>query len=313
MSAEATYVVGVDIGGSHILSGAVSMETGQILSNTSVELKVDNKASKSSILETWAKAINGTISELGQEQIQGIGFGMPGAFNYRKGIALFEGNDKYENLYGVAVPEELTPLLATKDVALRFINDASAFAVGEAWKGLSASSHRSILLTLGTGFGSSFVQDGVPVVDGPEVPEHGCLWHLSFEQGIADEYFSTRWFVNTFFNRTGEQVLGAKEIHDKALQGDSEALQLFREFGINLSHFMDHWIRTFNPEVIIVAGNIGKAWQLIQDPFLDHLKQIGSRTKVYVSELKESAAILGSARLFHEPSWKKIQPILTEF
>lgn len=91
--------IGVDIGGSHISCCAVDLNSGKPLVGTQFETRVNNKASKDDIFQTWAKPINLAIEALHDATITGIGFAMPGAFNYKKGIALFEGNDKYEHLF----------------------------------------------------------------------------------------------------------------------------------------------------------------------------------------------------------------------
>ena len=69
----------------------------------------------------------------GAENIQGVGFAMPGPFDYVKGIPLFTGeNGKYENINGIDVPVELRNYLGlSADFKIRFINDATAFAIGE--------------------------------------------------------------------------------------------------------------------------------------------------------------------------------------
>ena len=48
------------------------------------------------------------------------------------------------------------------------MNDASAFAVGEAWAGSASDFNRSLSITLGTGFGSAFISNHIPIVDGPK-------------------------------------------------------------------------------------------------------------------------------------------------
>jgi len=86
--------------------------------------------------------------------------------------------------------------------AIRFMNDASSFAVGEAWIGNAAGYKRSLFITLGTGFGSAFLEKGIPVVERDDIPPMGCLWHLPFRDGISDDYFSTRWIIKQYDGKT---------------------------------------------------------------------------------------------------------------
>lgn len=310
---ENSYVIGVDVGGSHILSGAVELHTGSLLEASLFEEKIDNKAPRSVILETWAHTINQTLEVLNGAHVLGIGFAMPGAFNYKTGVALFEGNEKYEALYNCDVPKSLSPLLILKNLEMRFLNDATSFAVGEAWKGEAVGSSRAISITLGTGFGSAFVSDGIPVTSGDMVPEHGCLWHLPFQDGIGDDFFSTRWFTKSYKSLTGKSIEGVKELHELHKKGDAVAMLLFHEFGINLAKFMNTWIQRFNPEVLVLGGNISKAWDLFLTSFYQEVNREKLNVEVRISKLKEHAALLGSARLFHPQAWQLIREVLTEF
>ncbi|MBM3419732.1 MAG: ROK family protein, partial [Bacteroidetes bacterium] len=188
--------IGTDIGGSHITCAAVNLLTGNILSETVTGRPVDNKEQAFRIVAEWAACVGETISKLpGGVEPAGIGFAMPGPFDYVNGIALFRGVTKYENLYGFNIADAIRSSLGFgEEFPVRFMNDATSFAMGEAWAGKSATVSRSVAITLGTGFGSAFIADKTPVVEGEQVPRLGCLYHLPFGNSIADAYFSTRWF-----------------------------------------------------------------------------------------------------------------------
>ncbi|MBA7584014.1 N-acetyl-D-glucosamine kinase [subsurface metagenome] len=186
--------IGVDVGGSHVSCAAVDREAKKYMKNTFAENDLDNHAESDKIIDAWGKTIKQTMKKAGAENVAGIGFAMPGPFDYEKGIPLFVGKtNKYEKIYGLKVPDALCQYLGLPaDFPIRFINDATAFAIGEDWVGKAQGTTRSLSITLGTGFGSAFLRDGLPVVNGNEVPENGCVWHLPFEEGIADDYFSIR-------------------------------------------------------------------------------------------------------------------------
>lgn len=157
-----SVTIGVDIGGSHISSAAVNNDNFKIIPGTYFSGAVDSKASKEEIIQKWAAIINQTIKELQETQklssdeTIGIAFSMPGPFQYQTGIAMFEGNDKYESLYNVSVSDELLKYLSTKDVSFRFLNDATCFGVGGALKQESKGNSKVVAITLGTGFGAAF-------------------------------------------------------------------------------------------------------------------------------------------------------------
>ncbi len=297
--------LGVDVGGTHISCCAVNLSDGQLIKNTFFEKDVNSKGTKEEIFRAWADPINKTLDTLSEQEILGIGFGMPGAFNYRKGIGLFENNDKYYALCGVDVKQEFSHYLKRNNLRLRFINDATAFSIGSAWSGKAKGTARSMCITLGTGFGSSFVESGVPVVSDERVPLHGSLWHLSFKDSIADNYFSTRWFVNAFKKETNLALSGVKEI---ITAGHEETVDnLFSEFGANLALLLTPWIRSFDPDVLVVAGNISRAWNRIESPFQEALTKYGLNLRVEISTLMEEAAISGGSRLLEDKFWSQVR------
>lgn len=302
--------IGADIGGSHITCAAVDLETGAILRNTTAERAVDNKAQANAIIKVWAEAIAESISKLPSGNVGGIGFAMPGPFDYVKGISYIRGVAKYEHLYGVNIGEEIAATLGTgADVPLRFINDASAFAVGEAWAGVAKDYARSVSITFGTGFGSAFIADKIPVCDGPQVPRIGCVYHLPYKEGIADDYFSTRWFLKRYMEIKGRELSGVKELASLA-SSDNTIRDLFAEFGENAARFLAPWLKLFEAGILVLGGNISHAYDLFGRVFETTLKDENWNGEVARSELKEDAALFGSAYLFNDRFWKEVQHAL---
>ncbi len=302
--------IGADIGGSHISCAAVDLSTFKVLTETHTERAVDNKAKAEAILGTWADALSGAIEKVPGHKIKGIGFGMPGPFDYVKGISYIKGVAKYENLYGCNVSKEISARLSKYGaLPVRFMNDVSSFAVGEALVGKAAKAKRSMSITLGTGFGSAFIADRIPIVDGPEVPKLGCVYHLPYGDNIADDYFSTRWFLGTYKKLTGRTLNGVKEFAELALS-DEKAMGLFTEFASNLGIFLAPWLKKFGAEILVVGGNISHAYNLFGKIFENSLRKEGWNGEVSLSELKENAAFIGSAFLLDDKFWKDIQHAL---
>lgn len=297
-------VIGVDIGGSHITSAAIDLNILQIIPNTTYTGKINNKASKEDIFLNWSLIINQTISCLPVKKNLKIGFAMPGPFHYESGLALFENNDKYENLYNVSIPNELPKYLNCSEIEFRFLNDASAFGVGVSCMGKAKNISKVIAITLGTGFGSCFITDGIPQVNSIGVPEGGCLWDKPYKTGIADDYFSTRWFVKRYFEISGKQVSGVKDVVDS---DDDFSRTVFSEFSLSLAEFMSPFIEKYQPELMVLGGNISNAAEFFIHLLKSELQKKNLTTNITVSTLMEEAALIGSARLFDPYFWDKIK------
>lgn len=296
--------VGVDVGGSHIVCAVVDMKEGKLLSGTKFHATVNNKATKEEIFQVWGKTINQTIAA-SPGPVSGIGFAMPGAFNYKEGIGMFEGNDKFGHLYQVNIHLGLAPYIDGNH-PFRFLNDASAFAVGVAHFDQAKGFDRSICITLGTGFGSAYTEFGLPVTDREDVAPHGCFWHLPLKGKIVDDHFSTRWFISSFAEKTGKTVSGVKDISDLADQGDALALGLFENYGRGFGEFMAPWVEKFQPGVIVFGGNIARAYRHFQKAFESELAGCRLVPEIRISNLMEDAALLGGALLFDENYWQKV-------
>ena len=302
--------IGADIGGSHITSAPIDLSSGKVLKETIFEQAVNNQASAGTIIGQWSSTLAATISKVPFENVKGIGFAMPGPFDYVKGICYIKGVAKYENLYGFNIGDAIASSLnVPDDFLIRFMNDASSFAVGEAWAGSAKDYSKSLSITLGTGFGSAFIEDHIPIVDGPLVPKIGCVYHLPYRDGIADDYFSTRGLLGRYKKATGKELPGVKEL--ASLEGQEAVVhELFRDFGDNLGKFLAPWLKGFEAEIIVIGGNISHAYNLFGKYFELSLKEQNCNCEVALSKLKEDAALIGSAYLLDDDFWKSVQHAL---
>ncbi len=304
------FAIGTDIGGSHISCAAIDLITGNILKETFAERSVNNQAQAAEIISVWAAALSDSLSEVSIGNVKGIGFAMPGPFDYVKGISYIKGVAKYENLFGFNVRDAIAASLNVPEgFLIRFMNDASSFAVGEAWAGSASEVNRSLSITLGTGFGSAFISNKIPIVDGPLVPKLGCIYHLPYNNGIADDYFSTRGLLGRYKKLTGIELEGVKELAELAL-ADNKVSELFIDLGDKLGLFLAPWLKRFDAEMLVIGGNISHAYNLFGKVFEDRLKIENCECKVTLSKLKEDAALIGSAYLLDEGFWKSVQHAL---
>ncbi len=301
------FAIGVDIGGSHVTSMMVNLETRTVMDATMARQDVDCHGDADGILSAWAQAILDTMQHTDIDQVRGIGFAMPGPFDYPSGIARFKGVKKFDNLNGVDVRGEMEKrLVLPLGMPVRFMNDATCFAVGEAWMGEASGFERVVAITLGTGFGSSFISNGVPVESGPEVPPQGCVYHLPFGSSNADDNFSTRWFLGNYKKRKGTDIAGVKELAEQ-YSNDLVVQELFQCFGKNLGNFLSPWLALFRTDCLVIGGNISKNYCLFKEPFRKALIDNNlNELSVYISTLGEHSAIGGSARLSDDVFYRQL-------
>lgn len=282
---EKPYVLGIDIGGSHITAALVDLESGILIQDSIKRRAVNSNGSKEEILAAWCEVIKEAFGSVLDTEKR-IGIAMPGPFDYENGVSLIKDQDKFKSLYQLNIKQELARCLNIQSTDIKFINDAAAFMQGEVFCGAAKGYSRALGLTLGTGLGSAVVIDGQS--------KDAELWNSKFLNGIAEDYFSTRWFVNKYKSLTGIELDGVKELAE-VVKTDLYAMQVFNEFGRGLGHFLADVIKETKSEVVILGGNISQAFNLFAPHLIENLKALHLHTEIKITELNEHAALIGAA------------------
>lgn len=278
-----SIVLGVDIGGSHITSALVDMHEKAIVKGSYQRKAVNAQATSNEVLQTWCEAIQQSFSD-GIVTTK-IGIAMPGPFNYQNGISLMKDNNKYAALYGLNIKQLLAEQLNIPVDDISFMNDAGAFIKGEVFAGAGVGYSHAIGLTLGTGLGTARYHNGIG--------EDADLWCKPFKDGIAEDYISTNWFIKTYFEQTGKQVHGVKELAH-VYESDFIVQDIFEQFANNLASFLVSFIQTDHPEVIVIGGNIMNCEALFVPITTALLQAQGLNMPIVRARLGEDAAILGA-------------------
>jgi glucokinase len=262
------------------------------------------------LIRLWANAIFDSVKLADDATLCGIGIAIPGPFDYENGISKLDGsNGKFGQLYNVNVRDELQRAMALPpSVPIRFINDATAFAIGEGQAGVGVGLSKFIALTMGTGLGSAFIADGLPVVNDPSVPHGGCVWHLPFRSSTVDDYFSTRGLISRYYDLSSVKVGGVKEIAERG--EDLHARAVFDDWGKSLAEMLLPWCDKFHPNGLIIGGNISRAYHLfgpkLESTFNDHFISCQTRT----SQQFEISALVGASLLTDMEYYESIHPLL---
>ncbi|WP_438711492.1 ROK family protein [Aquimarina muelleri] len=299
-------ILGVDIGGSHITVAGIETQNHEILDTNLVSIKVDSTAQANDIIDNWIYALQKSIAISKKEELEGICIALPGPFDYNRGVFAYTMEHKFTSLYGLNIKKIIAQRLSLSDnIPLRFYNDAACFGIGEAWKGKLKFAKKAIAITLGTGFGTTFLSEGLPVLHGNGVPKNGELYNIPFKDGIADEYFSTRWFIKKYESLTGITINGVKDLTNSS-ETNICITQVFEEFSSNLATFLLPWLQGYHVDAIVIGGNISKAWDFFAHDLKQKLENQGCFIKIHQSDLKEKAILLGGARLVNDTFYKSL-------
>jgi len=145
-------VIGIDVGGTSIKGGAIK-DTGEVLDTFS--LKTYKDMSPEGMFGLLCEEINNFISSHKyNEEISGVGLGIPGLLDKKKGIIFSSPN------MPTWLDFEVTDFISSRiHLPVKIVNDASAAALGEARYGSGKEYESLIMITLGTGVGGGIVLD----------------------------------------------------------------------------------------------------------------------------------------------------------
>jgi len=278
-------ICGVDIGGSHITAALVNMNSRQVLQHTWRRSAVDAQAGTATIMECWCKTIKDSFSACGIKPTV-IGIAMPGPFDYAEGISLMKNQNKYDALYKLNIKDLLAMHLGIERNNIIIVNDALSFLQGEIFNGAAKYYNNVMGITLGTGFGSA-KQVNNKTTDAD-------LWCSPFLEGIAEDYFSSRWFVKRYLELCGKQVNNVKELMDMINQ-DTNVQFILDEFANNLSLFLAPLIQVEEIEMVVMGGNISNGFDYFSKQLKTCLSTLVPGVKIEKNVLGESAALIGAA------------------
>lgn len=286
--------LGLDVGGSHVTASVVDASFAGKQPLRLVRKEIDSFASASSIVG----AIGDCIREaLVNEPAAEIGIAFPGPFDYQKGVCtVLNVGGKFEQMFGLHLGQALKDATGMPDTSFRFYNDAHCFAVG-AYVQNRLESKRTVFLTLGSGFGSSFMENGRLVTQHAALPALCAFYNEPFRESIADDYFSTRWFHNAYRRATGREITGVREL---AEMHSEVARSIFNEFGANLGEFLAPWLQKFACDQLVIGGNIARAGHLFFNALKNHMQRVGHEIDVIFCDDTEACILTGAACLARE-------------
>jgi glucokinase len=284
------HVVGaLDIGGTHVSAARVDIASAAVDPRSRISERLPTGGGRPELVA----AVTRVARSMAQPGIAGLGVAVPGPFDYSRGIS--EMTHKLDGLRGVDLRSELLAASELHDpAAIRFLNDGDAFLLGEWWAGAARGHSRAVGVTLGTGLGSAFAEDGEIVRSGAEVPPHGELYRLRFRGAPVEETISRAALLGAYGARP-EGDVDVEQIAERAFAGERDARRVFEDLGIALGEFLTPWVRAFRPGCVVVGGSIARSWALFGDVLRSALEQISDVAPVTVAEQIEDAPLLGSA------------------
>jgi glucokinase len=259
--------VGFDLGATALKFGVVD-EAGKIIYESQVDTPENLEKLLQSFKEIWEALKNDH-----QQQIQTMGFGIPGIFCSKEQKILQSPN--YPDLDDFALVPALSRFI---DVPFSINNDANMAAFGEYKCGAGQNAHSLVLLTIGTGVGTGIILNG-------NIWEGACgyageLGHAVVNpdgepckcgsQGCLETEVSASKIVKDYqaYSKNPQNIT-AEEVAQRAKKNEEAAQQAFAEAGHYLGLGLALAINLLNPEKILLGGGVMKAAEFLLPPAID--------------------------------------------
>jgi glucokinase len=285
-------VIGVDLGGTKILSGIVNRDG-------RVERHRENPTPTASQDELLA-GLEGAVEELLDGDIAAVGFGLPSPIDQRSGRARQAVNIPLD-----ASIDFRSRMSERFDLPVGIENDANAAAYAEFHFGAAREANSMVMLTLGTGCGGGAVIDGklfrgwaefghmVIVYDG--IPCQGTCTgrgHLeAYVTGVAATKLAREEFG---------PAVDAHRLVRLASEGEPRAIKILDGVGRHLGAGIGSLVNIFDPELVVIGGGFAAAGDFILDPAREIISREalageGERVRIVRAELGTSAGLIGAA------------------
>lgn len=309
------YVVGVDIGGTHVSAGIVNAR-GKLLATARAGLSAEEGPRRAA--DKIADLVLSLIrrSDIGRARLAAVGVGSPGPLDRKSGTILETPNLKWYNFPLVEL------LKARLDMPVFLDNDAISATYGEWWAGAGRGARNLVGLTLGTGVGGGIIVHGRLYHGTSDLAGH--FGHMIIEQngricscgnrGCLEAYASATAIVKRALEdperlrssliwkeaRGDSSMISALSLYRCARRGDRLARDLFQEAGRYLGVGIVNIIHTLNPDKIIIGGAVANAGELIFRPMRREVARRAFKSalpfsRITRARLGELAGVIGAA------------------
>jgi len=311
----APYALGVDLGGTKILTALVG-DDGGIVARERVRTPQDGP---DSVVAAVAGTIEAVLAAAGvsRRDVVGVGVGAPGPLNPDTGMVFQPPN--LAGWHDVPLGALLTERLGVRATVA---NDADAAALGEWRFGAGRGIDDLVYVTVSTGIGGGIIIGGKLLlgvsgtageighmtidVNGPRCVcgNTGCLEVLAAGPAIARaaQEAVRGGAASTLLSRAGGRVeaITARVVADAAAAGDALAAAVFNRAATYVGVGVANLLNLLNPAMVIIGGGVSKAGDLLLEPVRRTARQRAflrpaRDARIVLSHLGDDVGAIGAA------------------
>ena len=290
---SARWLIGVDIGGTNTVVAAVPFQGGMPTALRSFSTRPARGAD--AVVAETADAAEAVISEAlsveggTRDDVLGVGIGCPGPLDLTTGIVGATPNLGWE---GYPIRDRISEALG---LPASLDNDANCATYGEWWQGVGRGTRSLAGVTLGTGIGGGFIENGRLLrgasgsaceighttidITGRRCGcgNYGCLEAYASGPNIAAR--AREGLEAGYESRLTEMVDGdldlltAATIYEALTLGDPYAAEVMKETAGFLGVGLANLVNTLNPEMIVIVGGVTRAGEHLFGPLRSEVRR----------------------------------------
>ena len=314
-----TSIVAVDIGGTKIACGIVTLGDGAPRAELVEKIPTEAAQGGAHVLERVIGAVRAALARTGEQPV-GVGISSAGVVDPRTGDITF-ANELMPGWGGTHLAAEVT---AACGLPCRVLNDVHAHALGEARWGGGRDASSCLVVAVGTGIGGAFVEHGHIMLGAHDEAGHighvccpaavgvpcscGATAHLEpigAGPGIIREYIR----LGGDATYDGRPMDGA-EIDRRAAAGDKAARAAEERAGRALGEVMGSMCNMLDPACVILSGSVaqcGPDWSdAVRRAFAEQAMPPVATTPIVGGELGGDAPLIGAAENFVRSAYVEV-------
>jgi glucokinase len=295
---SSTCAIGLDVGGTKISGGVVSLPSGEVLVKRVIPTRAEREGQ---LVLSDALALARRLMEEAsalRHEILGIGVGVAELVDLEGNVT--SGQTIHWN--GLPVQErfsEVGPAVVESDVR--------AAALAESLFGAGKSFPIVVYVTVGTGISYSLVNEGRPftgargnaLILSSSPLTTRCIHCGQLLKPVLEEFASGPALVSRYNQKASSSVARAEEVL-AAVEVDPMAVEVVRTAGEALGVSVAFLVNTLDPQAVIVGGGLGLAGGLYWSSFVssarEHIWAEASRNlPILKAALGTDAGLVGAA------------------
>jgi glucokinase len=320
------YIVGVDLGGTNIVAGAMTADGSGIHAVRSIPTR--SEAGDEGVAGRMVALVEEVIADTEREtgatrtDFVGVGVGAPGPLDREHGVVIIAPNLGWTNFPLRQRMQDRLALPTSLD------NDANCATFGEWWQGAARGARNVVGLTIGTGIGGGLILNGALYHGASDMAgevghttidmngryckcgNYGCLEAYASGPAIATRAREvlvregTRSAIRDMVGGRLEEIT-AQTVYDAAKGGDQLASEIVRDTGRYLGAGIANLLNIFNPDRVVIAGGVTAAGDALFVPLKAEVRRRAftpavNAAEIVAGELPGTAGVVGAVASFKQ-------------